>query len=105
MHMAIENTSSACMRAILNVICHQSFVHTHADMHAILNTCRVMQLRYVCTVKFRLSCAVRYSSKVTSHSLANFVEYSTALLDRVSCTEALAACEVTSTRSKLECMI
>ena len=42
MHVAIENKSSTYTRAILNVKCHRSFVHTHADTRAILNTCRVV---------------------------------------------------------------
>ena len=39
MHTAMESTSSAYMRAILNVIRHRSFVHMHADTRAILKTC------------------------------------------------------------------
>ena len=39
MHMAMESTSCAYMRVILNVICHQSFVYMHVDTHAILKTC------------------------------------------------------------------
>ena len=51
MHTAMESTSSAYMRAILSVLCHRSFVHTHADKCAILNICQALQLRHTCSVK------------------------------------------------------
>ena len=41
-HSNRENTSSAYTRAVLNLKCRRSFVYTHADTRAILNTCRVM---------------------------------------------------------------
>ena len=58
MHTAMESMSSACTCGILNVLRHRSFVHTHADMRAILNMCRAMQLQHACSVKFKLSCTV-----------------------------------------------
>ena len=58
MHTAMESTSSAYTCAILNVLRHRSFVHTHADMRAILKTCRAVQLRHACSVRFKLRCTV-----------------------------------------------
>ena len=41
-YTAIENTSSACTHAILNVKHHRSYVYTHARTRAILHMCQVV---------------------------------------------------------------